>query len=630
MSQYQSSAPSTIVNLFLPYNLRIHDNPMLANTYKSPASQSISVYVKDQELEEALGADEAIISAAVDDLKTKLNHKLVVLEGKFSKSLPGFMTSLLDESGEKKSMRLHYTLNPVHPFDQCCKDISSSMSSIGINAEGFTDYLTDSVTPSADLVYSKSHFLYNLGSHIPKPVIRQQDDFHSRLSSVDASHHYFGESKALQLLKEYIELGDQAFSLKYYEQFIHSFATSSELQQSLHRLVSKPNTRINLKRESYFPGEVFSAMMSAYLAMGCISPRLLYWARSTMFPGLRGVGIERPLFCRLRDESIRRDWHLKLSMKAASPNLRFAHWKGYLQREYWSSHHDPSKPSLVLIHGFGGSINQYTGLIQELESSFNCYALDSLGFGQSEKPPLSYNQYLWRDQARDFVEKIYKSSQSQEIYLAGNSIGGFTAAAVAADLADSSDIRLAGLILINSAGQLYSPETYQANITSKLDDCYLYPTYSGPPSQVLQGIGKAIFSLLQPNIKRMCEWLYPTNPAYVSQGLTQAIYRDSCDMGASDVIAAGAKLPPPRPMNSLLEDYRGPVLIAQGVLDPLNDAKTRAYAYERIRPNISIDLLQLGHCPMDENPRLVATSIRSWMTKVKSSELDRSSVLMQV
>jgi pimeloyl-ACP methyl ester carboxylesterase len=65
------------------------------------------------------------------------------------------------------------------------------------------------------------------------------------------------------------------------------------------------------------------------------------------------------------------------------------------------------------------------------------------------------------------------------------------------------------------------------------------------------------------------------------------------------------KLPPPKPFNDLLREFEGPVLIAQGALDPLNDAKSRAKSFANIRSDVEVSLLELGHCPMDENPDMV-------------------------
>ena len=69
-----------------------------------------------------------------------------------------------------------------------------------------------------------------------------------------------------------------------------------------------------------------------------------------------------------------------------------------------------------------------------------------------------------------------------------------------------------------------------------------YPEYQGPSSELLRLFGRLVFSLLQPRITTTCEWLYPSNKDHVTRsGLASNIYRDSCDPGASDVIASGGK-----------------------------------------------------------------------------------------
>lgn len=68
-------------------------------------------------------------------------------------------------------------------------------------------------------------------------------------------------------------------------------------------------------------------------------------------------------------------------------------------------------------------------------------------------------------------------------------------------------------------------------------------------------------------------------------------------------------------MNDLLREFSGSVLIAQGALDPLNDARARAKSFARIRSGVNLDLLELGHCPMDEEPFLVAGAISKWLDK---------------
>ena len=68
-------------------------------------------------------------------------------------------------------------------------------------------------------------------------------------------------------------------------------------------------------------------------------------------------------------------------------------------------------------------------------------------------------------------------------------------------------------------------------------------------------------------------------------------------------------------MNDLLSDYKGPVLVAQGRLDPLNDAVGRAALLSGVRAGVDSMLLSLGHCPMDEGPQQVAKCVKEWSDK---------------
>ena len=132
----------------------------------------------------------------------------------------------------------------------------------------------------------------------------------------------------------------------------------------------------------------------------------------------------------------------------------------------------------------------------------------------------------------------------------GNSIGGFTVASVAAALSVSDDhnpssgvtpqgntVTCSGLVLMNSAGRILDgvglTDTPQGD---------LFPIYAGPKGWLLRAFGRFVITVMQPQIAKTCEWLYPTNPAPVRGGLAGGILRDSRDPGAWDVIAAGTRL----------------------------------------------------------------------------------------
>jgi pimeloyl-ACP methyl ester carboxylesterase len=111
---------------------------------------------------------------------------------------------------------------------------------------------------------------------------------------------------------------------------------------------------------------------------------------------------------------------------------------------------------------------------------------------------------------------------------------------------------------------------------------------------------------------------------------------------------SGSKLPPPRTANELLGadfgsaknrgyissfqskveegTFDGPVLVAQGLLDPLNDAKGRAEMFGKLRAGIKVDPINGGHCPHDELPSDIAKSILSWL---ESDVLQESTVTLQ-
>jgi pimeloyl-ACP methyl ester carboxylesterase len=88
---------------------------------------------------------------------------------------------------------------------------------------------------------------------------------------------------------------------------------------------------------------------------------------------------------------------------------------------------DPSRPALLLVHGFGASSYHWRHNIPTLARDYHVYALDLLGFGWSDKPIMDYDASVWRDQVVDFVREVILSG------IAGNSLGGFTAMYASSD-----------------------------------------------------------------------------------------------------------------------------------------------------------------------------------------------------
>ena len=147
-------------------------------------------------------------------------------------------------------------------------------------------------------------------------------------------------------------------------------------------------------------------------------------------------------------------------------------------------------------------------------------------------------------------------------------------------------------------------------------------------------VGNGLLSYLRPRIQSICVNLYPTNPDAVDDDLCQNILRDSLDPGAINVMISGTKLPTPRTYNEVVaadfgqsglarveSQFTGPILLAQGILDPLNDAKGRARMLKTLRDGIQVAELEGGHCPHDEIPERVACAMVKWMKDTKAERM---------
>src|SRR5579863_10290546 len=66
-----------------------------------------------------------------------------------------------------------------------------------------------------------------------------------------------------------------------------------------------------------------------------------------------------------------------------------------------------SKP-LLLVHGFGPGASSYEWRknIDSLSEQFRVYALDLMGFGLSDRPPIDYTPETYADLINDFLKEV--------------------------------------------------------------------------------------------------------------------------------------------------------------------------------------------------------------------------------
>ena len=245
---------------------------------------------------------------------------------------------------------------------------------------------------------------------------------------------------------------------------------------------------------------------------------------------------------------------------------------------------------------------------------------------------------------RDFVLEVVQ----RPAVLAGNSIGGYTALCAAVSL----DAMCPALVLCNSAGRMLAKQEWADEKATLYAGKGLrmhmlaqgLGSKEAPPNWALDFFGRALIAALRPNVASVTKKVYPNFPDRADDRLVDNIVRDSKDPGgyrytflhtrarahtrarntsASDltrvtrgysVIAAGAKLPPPITKNELLHEFDKPLLVTQGLNDPLGGgiAKTRFSLYNDAHPcpeKVRLVGLEAGHCPHDEVADIVAAEV---------------------
>lgn len=77
-------------------------------------------------------------------------------------------------------------------------------------------------------------------------------------------------------------------------------------------------------------------------------------------------------------------------------------------------------PLILLLHGLGGSCEDYYPLMENLAPSFKCIALDWPGFGFSAKPDIDYGIDLFCSLLKDIITQLPK----RPFAVGGHSMGG--------------------------------------------------------------------------------------------------------------------------------------------------------------------------------------------------------------
>lgn len=303
--------------------------------------------------------------------------------------------------------------------------------------------------------------------------------------------------------------------------------------------------------------------------------------------------------------------------------LQLTDVKALCKNWVWSGHNinylvcqarndSPSRPSVLLVHGFGASVAHWRRNIATLSQNYTVYAIDLLGFGASDKPPgYAYSMEKWAQLILDFLDEVVQ----RPTVLVGNSVGSLACVIAAAD---SRQSLLRGLVLLNCAGGM--------NNKAIVDDWrikLLLPLLLLIDFLLQQkAIASAIFDRVRQseNLRNILLSVYG-NKDSVDEELVEIIRGPANDEGALDAFVSIVTGPPgPNPVQ-LVPKIALPVLVLWGDCDPFTpiDGPVGKYfsSLPSQQPNVKLFLLEgVGHCPHDDRPDLVHDKLLPWLASL--------------
>ena len=286
--------------------------------------------------------------------------------------------------------------------------------------------------------------------------------------------------------------------------------------------------------------------------------------------------------------------------------------QSWFQFESWRCHWRctgaADRPALVLLHGFGASSGHWRDNAEAIAAAgYRVYAMDLLGFGQSDQPGGRLDNRLWSRQLQCFLEQIV----GKPAVVAGNSLGS----------------------LVGLTTAVFRPELVVAVAAAPLPDPTLLsplPLRRSPWSRRWQRwlvllvsrclpLGLLIAVLRQNPLLRMGLASAYASGERIDNELVQLIRWPASRSTAGRALGAmvrGMALRPARATApQLLLRLNRPLLLLWGRRDRL----VPPVIAERVVQQAPAGLAELhwleglGHCPHDEAPETFNTALIGWL-----------------
>ena len=251
---------------------------------------------------------------------------------------------------------------------------------------------------------------------------------------------------------------------------------------------------------------------------------------------------------------------------------------------------DPSKPTLVMVHGFGADKDHWTFYAPWLTKDYRLIAPDLPGFGENDRDgELPFDVGSQAARLKGFLDAL----GIDRPHLGGNSMGGWIALRFAIDYPDA----LRTLTLMNNAGILGADESELQKLAANRD-------YNPLVIANLEDADRLIAFVVR-------------KPTYVPARLKPVIYADALkhrDLLDKNFWAIADEMEA-KPLNDELHKVTVPTLIIWGRHDQLLDVSCVPVLEAGIAGSVSHIFEHVGHVPMIEDPKATAAVMKGFLAK---------------
>jgi len=250
---------------------------------------------------------------------------------------------------------------------------------------------------------------------------------------------------------------------------------------------------------------------------------------------------------------------------------------------------------LVLLHGFGADKDNWNRVSGYLTEHFDVIAIDLPGFGNStDNIALDYDVFSQVSR----LKKILDILKIREFNLAGSSMGGY----IAGNFSAQHPMRVKNLWLIGPFGVGGSEKSEMF-------------------SEIKNGQNPIVLPRTELEFIQLLDFLF-VEPPYMPEPIVKYLA-----MKAEQRVALNTKIfeqihrmkngetHPESPLNEVLKNYNGPVLVSWGQEDRVLHI-SGANILKKVIPQAQINIMpNVGHLPMLENPKETANSFLAFALK---------------